>query len=77
MQKESAEASLPFAVSSAFPSPSSNAMCTAGRGRCGVKEGIEVGDGREESGGDGGGVGQGEGEGRSRSGARVADDSSM
>lgn len=73
LQKESAEGWLLWAPSSAFPSPSSTALRTAGSCRWGVRAGIGGGEG----GGDGGGVGQGEGEGRSRSGARVADDSSV
>lgn len=77
LQKESADAWLLWALSSAVPSPSSTALRTAGRGRCGVKAGTGGGEGGGEDGGDGGGVGQGEGEGRSRSGARVADDSSV
>lgn len=75
LQNESAEAWLLWALSSAVPSPSSTALCTAGRGRRGVKAGTGGGEGGGEGGGDGGGVGQGEGEGRSRSGASVADDS--
>lgn len=77
LQNESAEAWLLWALSSVDPSPSSTALRTAGRGRCGVKAGTGGGEGGGEGGGDGGGVGQGEGEGRSRSGARVADDSSV
>lgn len=73
LQNESGEAWLLWARSSVFPSPSSTALCTVGRGRCGVRAGT----GEGEGGGDGGGVGQGEGEGWSRSGARVADDSSV
>lgn len=77
LQNESGEALLLWALSSPFRSPSSPALHTAGRGKCGVKAGTGGGDGGGVDGGDGGGVGQGEGEGRSRSGARVADDSSV
>lgn len=77
LQKESSEAWLLWAVSSAFPSPSSTALRTAGRGRCGVRFGKGGGEDGDDCGGDGGGVGQGEGEGGSRSGARVEDDSSV
>lgn len=73
LQNESAEASPLGSLFSADPSPSSTALRTAGRGRCGVRAGTGGGEG----GGDGGGVGQGEGEGGSRSGARVAGDSSV
>lgn len=76
LQNESAEASLLCGLSSAFPSPLSTTLRTAGRGKCGVKAGIGGGDGGGVDGGDGGG-GVGQGEGRSRSGARVADDSSV
>lgn len=77
LQKESAEAGLLCARSSAVPSPSSNTLRTAGRGRCGVKVGTGGGEGGGVDGGEGGGVGQGEVEGCSHSGARVAGDSSV
>lgn len=77
LPKESAEAWLPLVLSSAVPSPSSSALCAAGRGSCGLRAGMLGGGDGGVCGGDGGGVGQGKEEGWSRSGARVADDSSV